>query len=308
MTYRYRYLDPESIIGSDDFKVVESFIRGTGRTQIGWHYIVDLTWIYSKAKGWPIGASVLDAGGGRGPAQFMLAELGFNVTNVDLVHMNPSYVLRRRYGVELSKLASYADTEYVEHLLRFRGSFLALLKKARNAARESVFFRDHVANGYDIRHNGWRKKVEADDTTVGNISWVIGNLGCMPEIENASFDAVVSLSSLEHIPLEYLPAALAEIQRVLKPQAFRAITTSATGQCATWFHHPSKGYCFSTADLQKIFSSTPADNSDAETVLKKYRSCEYLKNNLATFYRLSGRNGMPWGQWRPQYIPVGIYG
>jgi hypothetical protein len=31
-----------------------------------------------------------------------------------------------------------------------------------------------------------------------------------------------------------------------------------------------------------------------------------LKNNLASFYFKSGENGMPWGEWNPEYQPVGV--
>ncbi len=62
---QYSYLDPEEIIGSDNFKAVESFLHGTSRKNIGWHYIIDLTWIYSQAIRWRVWLRVLDAGGGR---------------------------------------------------------------------------------------------------------------------------------------------------------------------------------------------------------------------------------------------------
>jgi SAM-dependent methyltransferase len=305
MNFTYRYLDPDEILAADAFKVVEAFLHGTGRTNIGWHYIVDLTWIYMEALKWPSGARVLDAGGGRGPAQFMLAEMGFDIVNVDLVHTQPDYAYHRRYGIQKDTLASYAETRYVGHILGF-GRYWQFLKRARKAVLESPLLRESTAAAYAARHERWREMYGFATQKVGKIEWMAGNLCNVPELESGSFDAVVSLSSLEHIPFDILPAALTEIRRLVRPDGYCAITTSATERAETWYHEPSLGYCFSESDLQGVFSARPADTSNPADTLKKYLSSRYLKDNLAPHYRLSGKNGMPWGRWNPTYIPVGI--
>jgi hypothetical protein len=33
----YEFIDPDEEIGTEDFRFVESFMKATGRTQIGWH-------------------------------------------------------------------------------------------------------------------------------------------------------------------------------------------------------------------------------------------------------------------------------
>jgi hypothetical protein len=71
----YYLIDPDEQINSDDFKFIESFLKATGRTQLGWHYITDITWIYSQVKNLPRNFTILDAGGGAGPVQFLLAEM-----------------------------------------------------------------------------------------------------------------------------------------------------------------------------------------------------------------------------------------
>ena len=73
---RYIFVDPDEILKTADFEFVRTFLEDTGRTQIGWHYVVDLAWIYSQARNWPTGYRILDAGGGRGPTQFLLESLG----------------------------------------------------------------------------------------------------------------------------------------------------------------------------------------------------------------------------------------
>lgn len=129
----------------------------------------------------------------------------------------------------------------------------------------------------------------------------------MPEVMDDFFDAIVSMSALEHIPFKQLQNALSELNRVLKPNAKWAVTTSGTDKASTWFHDPSKGYCFSQSDLENKFNACSTLNQHPEKILQKYKGNKYLQENLAGFYFKSGDNGMPWGKWDPQYIPVGIY-
>ena len=305
MSLTYQYLNPEEIIESNDFKVVESFLRDTGRSQIGWHYIIDLTWIYSRAVNWPQGIRVLDAGGGRGPAQFLLAEMGFDITNIDLVHTKPDYAFLSRYGTERNTLSSYTDTRYVEHIMSF-GRYRQFLKRAWKAVMESKLLRETTASAYANRHENWRILNGFSERKVGSINWLAGNLCEVPEMEAGTFDAVVSLSSLEHIPLEVLPSALAEIQRLVRPDGYWAVTTSATEMSDTWYHQPSLGYCFSESDLKSVFQAHAKNASKPADIMQLYKLSRYLKGNLAFHYRLSGNNGMPWGKWSPLYIPVGF--
>ena len=301
---KFQYLDPGSIIKSPDFRIVESFLKITKRTQIGWHYIVDLTWIYSLAKGWPVGSRVLDAGGGAGPAQFLLLEMGMDVVNIDLLHTGSPFYYAKRYGLEVERLESYAATEYVTHLKRV-SSRRAGLGRLRQVMARNSFVRRLRYQQYKRAHDQWQRLAGLNDRLVGRLKLLSGNLCHMPEVPAASFDAVVSLSALEHIPMAILPRALEEIDRVLKPGAYRAITTSATEK-PTWFHEPSKGLCFAQADLERLFGAELLGTSEPATILEKYRNTSYLQDHLAEFYKKSGNNGMPWGKWNPQYIPAGI--
>lgn len=302
----FRYLDPEEILDSPDFRVVEAFLRETQRRNIGWHYPVDLTWIYSRARHWTPGLRVLDAGGGRGPAQFLLAEMGFDVVNVDLMHTLPDHACVRRYGTHRTGLASHVATPYLKHILSFGGG-MKLFKRVTNAARESSLLRDSIADAYSRRHDRWRAAHGFAAHPVGRIEWLTGNLGAVPELETGSFDAVISLSSLEHIPLDLIPAAIAEIRRLVAAQGHWALTTSGTERAKTWYHAPSQGYCFSREDLGSLFDARLNGATLPAEILHKYQRSPYLKKNLALHYRLSGKNGMPWGRWNPAYIPIAVF-
>jgi hypothetical protein len=110
-------IDPDKMISSELLVVIESFLKNSNQTQIGWHYLVDLIWIYSKVTNWPRSTKILDAGGGRGPTQFLLAEMGFDVTNIDLWHVPPPANWSERYKIEVIELESYIPTSYIDHIV-----------------------------------------------------------------------------------------------------------------------------------------------------------------------------------------------
>jgi SAM-dependent methyltransferase len=291
----FEFIDPDRQIGSDDFQFVERFLISTGRTEIGWHYITDIAWIYSKVKNWPRTYRVLDAGGGSGPLQFLLAELGFQVTNIDMVLPEPAPADMVRYSLTHRRLSHFTETGYAGHLrqLSTAGAKPGLRRVYRRMRR---MLRNMLA----------RLRAAARDPSVGKIEWVTGNLCDLREIPTGTFDAVVSLSAIEHIPLEQLGTALAELSRVLKPKAPWAVTTSGTEQPATWLHEPSQGWCYSVSDLNKRFGATGPGDQDPASLLERYRRCAYLKEHLAGFYLRTERSGMPLGVWDPRYIPVGL--
>lgn len=303
---RYIFLEPDNILKTPDFDFVATFLRDTGRTRIGWHYVIDLAWIYSQTKNWPTSYRILDAGGGHGPTQFLLAELGFNVSNLDLILSEPAARIQKRYRMTFETAASYQDTNYVDHLTS-NTMKPRMLKKLRSIANNSNLYQYASAQKYRKVHDRWRVD-NGTASKVGSLAWMRANLCNVPEIGSNTYDAVVSLSALEHIPVNLLPQAWAEITRICKPDMKVAITTSATEQETSWFHHPSQGNCFSESDLDSIFGACPnVSNLSANEMLGKYRACTYLKDNLADFYRESGENGMPWGKWEPVYFPVGLF-
>ena len=304
---QYEFIDPDLQINSADFQFVESFLKMTDRTQLGWHYITDITWLYSQIKDWPRDYKVLDAGGGGGPVQFLMAELGFNVTNIDLNLNNPGFAYQKRYQCTYEVLPSFKSTSYKTFLGEPNKAKAQYLKTAiKNMIKQSMPYKWWVAKQYREKHQQWRrvKKMATDRT--GHIKWLKGNLCNIPEVPDNTFDAVVSLSAIEHIPLETLKIAFGEIKRVVKPDAHWAVTTSGTEKSETWFHEPSQGNCFSSNDIGDTFGAIPKGKQNPIEILQKYQNNSYLKENLAKFYFKSGKYGMPWGKWDPKYIPVGI--
>ena len=305
MQIKYTYLDPDEITRSPEFLLVEDFLARTRRTQIGWHYIIDLTWIYGRVRDLAPGQKILDAGGGVGPLQYLLAELGHRVVNVDLHHPELPKALVKRYRITSDRLQSFTPTSYSAHIKSVGNRTLQQRVKrvvARAARLDELKARAHLR-----RLDAWRREAGAYRHGVGSIWRLQGNLARMPEIQDGEFDVIVSLSSLEHISWDELALAAAELRRVAKADAKWALTTSGTDRPKTWYHEPSRGWCFDDEALDHVFFAQHDGAASPESVLESYRSSAYLRDHMADFYKLSGDNGMPWGRWDPTYVPVGIY-
>lgn len=304
--YQYEFINPHEMIFSDDFEVIQSFLNNVFINEIGWHYFTDLIWIYHQVKHWPSDTRILDAGGGGGPVQFLLAEMGFNVTNIDLqLSVSPPFVLKHMYHYHYNQLNSYRATDYLEQFNpKPSKSIHHKLKKIslKTVKKALKHFHHYIALASDT----WRKKYGFYNRKRGTINYIAANLCSLPEISDNSFDGIVSLSALEHISEKDISDGIHEITRILRQNALWAVTTSGTEKTNSWFHKPSKGWCFSENDLKRLFQATSVNRIPPALVLNTYKNCLYLKNNLASFYKPSGEFGMPWGIWNPKYIPVGI--
>ena len=131
----------------------------------------------------------------------------------------------------------------------------------------------------------------------------------MHHLEDASVDIVVSLSAIEHLKNSEIEKAISEFQRVLKPGGSIIITTNAARD-HDWYHEPSMGWCFSEQSLRQLFNLDQNCSSnwiEYDTIQEQIRSSVDLQHRLSPSYALSGKNGMPWGIWDPQYLPVGLF-
>lgn len=311
---RYEFLSPDRHLGSR-FDAVGSFLDNVHGWRVGWHYAVDLAWLYEQICTWPQPGHVLDAGGGVGPAQYLLLELGFDVTSIDIHPLPPTPLERLRYRATHHRLASYKATAYLEHLygrngkrvqLLVTGGFGRLLREIAWPVARDVRHRIRVGK-FSRQRATWRKGLGIADRPIGRLTRITGDLAAMPEIESSHFDGVVSLSSLEHIPTTALTDALGEIHRVVKPSGSWAITTSATEQDKSWYHEPSRAMNFCEQEVADMFNATRTrDCGDPTATLAEYQACTFLKERLNQAYFRSGKNGMPYGIWQPSYIPVGI--
>ena len=102
---------------------------------------------------------------------------------------------------------------------------------------------------------------------------------------------------------------MGELIRVCKPEG-RLLATVSASMGNDWYHEPSRGWCFSEKTLRRIFrlrGDVASNFEDRQRIMTLMKSEDNgLQERLASFYFKSGDNGMPWGRWDPQYLPVGV--
>jgi len=278
--------------------------------QIGWHYHLDLAWMLREISRLPPGALILDAGAGRGLAQFLLAAHGYNVISVDVA--NRLSVLRKvkQFGSEvynLNETENYRDLKLSNAINRITvffgnkrvfGEMLqerALACVARNRYRPS-------------EHNAMNVRLQ-ESAECGRVFIYKSDLKHMELLPDNYVDGVISISALEHNSHQDLRHCMDELMRVTNPGGLFVITVSAS-QSEDWFHKPSKGWCYSESSLRDLFQLSDDTDSNFdrkdEFMSSLKRKGNELHKRLDSMYFQSGDNGMPWGKWDPRYQPVGI--
>ncbi|MFN2194948.1 MAG: class I SAM-dependent methyltransferase, partial [Anaerolineales bacterium] len=253
--------------------------------EFGWHYLLDLTWIISQLGELP-SKQIMDAGAGTGVMQWYLASQGADATSVDR--------------------ASRADLP-----LRFRSRYQVSGQRSTDLHPPGEVLRSQFSSGQyraaarslGSLLTGWLARKAPGSITIYN-----QDLRSLTDLPDNSFDAVVAVSSLEHNPPDNLAPVVQEMMRVIKPGGLLLATLGA-GRDHDWYHEPSQGWCYTAASLRKAFdlpADTPDNYRDYDELFNQLKNNTELSTNLASFYARSGKNGMPWGKWDPQYQPVGV--
>ncbi len=240
---------------------------------LGWHYLLDLIWILKELDG--DDKVVLDAGGGTGLTQFLLADLGYNVISADVSYRDKPHFANNMYNIKKTGTSEYIDHPYLQW--------------------------------HELLQKGDKDRKDEIKEDLPTIIFYHTDLEKMPVLDSESVDVIVSVSALEHNPPEKLPPVLKEMERVLKPGGRMLITLSAAEENS--FHEPSFSWLMNEKGLIDNFDlgeDTISDFSDFSSAFKELKNSERLKRWLGTYYFQGGKNGMPWGIWEPEYQPVGI--
>lgn len=286
-------------------------LAGSARLGIplGWHYVLDLVWILSRLE-IAVPARILDAGAGYGLLQFLLADRGFDVVSADVLARRTRADLERLYRFEHLGTGRGIDHGYLRHhalaggnaLRRGVGALLDL--RLRDLSR-------HLAGR--LRGGKTGRGAENDRPRV---VFYHCDLERMAALDDASVDAAVSVSALEHNEPAKAKAVAREVERVVRPGGQILHTVSAVSdnvgsnqeESGGAFHPPSYSWLLDEAGLCEVYGlEAPASNFDRREELRSaLRDSRFLRRWLSLFYYESDRNGMPWGVWDPQYLPVGV--
>ncbi len=263
------------------------------RLEFGWHYLLDLTWVISRL-GEIDGKCLLDAGAGTGVLQWYLAQQGAEVYSVDRMDRSALGLrFRRRFNVRALNPGDLSPASVAFSQAFRRPVQGALLRRV--AARLAGVGRDV-----------WSYTMA--QPARGNVWFYHQDLAHLRHVADASLDAVVSISALEHNTPAGLQSVVQELMRKIKPGGLLLATLTA-GQGEDRWHEASAGWCYTDATLRRLFDlpeETPSNYDQYDARLDDLRGCAELRDNLAKFYYAASDKGMPGGVWNPQYQPVGV--
>lgn len=263
------------------------------RYGFGWHYKLDLAWAVHALRDFiRPGATILDAGAGRGLMQWYLAERGADVISVDVKRRDdlPRHI-QMAYNI-----APYRSDHFVPCRLA-----LADFLPSRDPRRWTAW--PAKLSTALKRLFGCSRPAQGGTVLIYN-----QDLGQLSDIPDGSVDAVVSISALEHNAAEVLRRVVVELLRTLKPGGRLVATLGAAKDC-DWLHEPSSGWCYTERTLREVFDlppGCPSNYSAFDTIFDQLCHCAELRDQLDATYRTPGRHGMPKGVWDPEYAVVGV--
>lgn len=270
---------------------------------LGWHYILDLIWIFSHLN-LPKGSIIIDAGAGQGIAQYLLADKGYKVISVDAFERKPSEMASALYNIHCID----ESHSIISHPYTKRNCNQKILNNVLNCNLNSAIKRFFKKKGDQKGHIISMDEFLTDQSTSSGILFYHADIKKLDQIPNQTVDAVISVSALEHNPDIIQKECLKELERTLKPGGELLLTVS-TGIGQKGFHQPSFSYLYDQQKLADIYElgDYATNFNQFPQVLNQMKNSQYLKKWLSGIYYLSEENGMPWGVWDIQYLPVGIY-
>ena len=243
--------------------------------QLGWHYILDLSCILKRLQDLSVPSRILDAGAGNGLLQCMLASMGHTVVSVDVFPRTAPSSATACVPVHYSACPFVKKTSY----LAYRNG-----KIEHSAALPT------------------RVKIQA-----GEIEYHQACLDDLACLESGEFDAVISVSALEHNSPEKIPKIMSELRRTAKCGALMLLTISTSPKGGE--HRPSHSWLLTEDEIVKAYSMPDGyitNFAHMAQINQEMQTPSRMHRWLASSYYRGGDNGMPWGKWAPQYLPMAL--
>ena len=279
----------------------------------GWHYDLDIIWTLKNLERLNIapGATVIDAGGGLGVTQFVLAARGYNVISLDFGERKKPKYAKGIFNIECidRDLGDYKH-EYME-FMRFdqrpaEQASIPIISKIKAYIKQPSKIIYRIGSSVRQRYNPhYLHELRCEHVDYGKITFLRGTFNDMP-IEDNKADALISISAFEHNTFEDMAGSVIEFNRVIKPGAHMMVTTSAARE-KDWYHEPSKGWNFTQQTLSKWFGVTDNISFDYEPTFKRIKDSTKLQKRISPYYRYSTKSGLPYAKLEDaKYCPVGI--
>ena len=281
-------LTPEYLSNTQILKEISCWLHITQRPQ-GWHYDMDEVWQLENREraNIPKGGTILDAGAGLGAMQYVLAARGYNVVSLDFCKREKPKEAKGIFDLRIENQEGlqyqHAYQKFIVHSAssvrpKERPSFFKKLKTPHLSLRlfykmrRKLFARLYRAKEM-LRKNG----------SYGTITFVRAAFHEIP-FEDNSFDAVISVSALEHADINLLDKNVNEMMRVAKPKAPVLISTSAIDQEADRFDEKTQGWCFSANTMTRFAKNAREEYEKYKDVERKILQSEIWRSRIDPYY------------------------
>jgi SAM-dependent methyltransferase len=257
----------------------------------GWHYILDWIWALGQIES-SAGKVFIDAGAGIGLLQWYLANQGAHIISVDRSDRTciPFHLVKKFNVDGLTGEDKPLNTLQLFNIFNGRAKISARIKAILRGVLGKLRYGNHIP-------------------VTGKVTLYRRDLSMLTDITDDSIDSVVSISALEHNEsIGNVKKIISELLRVLKPGGKMIITLPASYQ-TDWFFEPAYSWCFTDVTIKDIFElpkDTKSNYDQYTTQYNELKNSQELKTNLSWWYFISRNNGMPFGKWDPQYLPVGV--
>ena len=300
---KIKILSPSFLNNKKILKELSYWLNIIDRPQ-GWHYDMDMTWILEKLDNLRLkkGSSILDAGAGLGPLQYILAARGYNIISLDFKKRKIPKEVKKIFKVIDNQSQSFSYNHSYQEFISLNKKNISINIFGYYSINKIIFFIKRKIKSKIYRLIEYYKKKKY----YGSITFVRGAFHQLP-FDNEYFDAVISVSALEHADISLFDENIKQMVRVTKKNSPTMITTSINNLDHDTFDKQTAGYCFSYKTLSQIDEKIIEDTKEYKSIENLIISSKIWNSRLDPYYFLNKEtpfykkkiNNLP-------YLPIGI--
>lgn len=283
-------LEPSLLEDKENLEDIIFWQYAMNRPQ-GWHYDLDFLWILKSLSeaGIDKNSTILDAGGGLGPFQYILCSRGYNVVSLDFAKREPPKEAKDLFTIIVDEKDFNYEHDYQEFIsldnkVRYLDKILKILKDLNWLNLKWVFYKLKIR----LLHTyfSMKAKLTLNKTKFGNLTFRRAAFHDIPYEDNY-FDAVVSVSAIEHADKDLLKQNISEIIRVVGKSGKVFLTTSSSTNDQETFDQQTSGWCFSSDSISKILGKDMSFKQyDLERAEERILTSKIWKKRLDPYYLL----------------------
>tara|TARA_B100001059_G_scaffold221232_1_gene243994 strand:- start:7054 stop:7992 length:939 start_codon:yes stop_codon:yes gene_type:complete len=284
VTGKIKILSPHSLNNKKILDELSYWLKVMERPQ-GWHYDMDMIWILEKLDNLNLkkGSYILDAGAGLGPLQYILAARGYNIASLDFKKRKIPKEAKKIFNIKDSQGSNFSYKHSYQNFITLDKKKYSINLKNIFSIKKLLFFIKKKIFSIFYRSI---ERIKRNKINYGEIDFIQGAFHKLPFKDNC-FDAVVSVSALEHADISLFEENIKQMVRVAKNNSPVIITTSINNADKDTFDEQTAGYCFSPTTLSKIDKDIIKKSKDYLSIEKLIIKSNIWKSRLDPYYFLN---------------------